>query len=232
MTPAPAAVLVPGMLCDDDLWTGVADRLGTTALTAAITAPTIAEMAAQVLSATAGPFALIGLSLGAIVGFEVLRIAPERVRAFCAISTNAAAPTPAQLDGWRAAAGRLERGKFEQAVQEDILPAMYSPGALDALAGRFTDMARRVGPARLRAQLAAQATRTDAFPVLEAARCPALVMCGDADALCPVDFHRRIAAAVPRGRLRVVPGAGHLLPMERPRETSELLRTWLAAAAA
>ncbi|WP_433136217.1 alpha/beta fold hydrolase [Actinomadura nitritigenes] len=215
------------MLCDDDLWTGVRDGLGARTVTAAITAPTITAMAAQVLGTTAGPFALIGLSLGAIVGFEVMRLAPERVTAFCAISTNAAAPTPAQLSGWRATAERVERGEFDDVVKDDILPTMFSPRAADALAARFTGMAARIGPDGLRAQLAAQATRTDAFPVLAQATCPILVVCGDADALCPVDFHQRIAATAPGGRLHVVPGAGHLLPMERSRESSELLRAWL-----
>jgi pimeloyl-ACP methyl ester carboxylesterase len=52
------------------------------------------------------------------------------------------------------------------------------------------------------------------------------VVCGGRDALCPVGFHRRIAEAAPRGRLRVLPGAGHLLPVERPRVLSGLLRDW------
>ncbi|GAA4095649.1 alpha/beta hydrolase [Actinomadura miaoliensis] len=218
-----ATVLVPGMLCDADLWSGVELP---DAVHAEITAPTITGMAEQVLAAVDGPFTLVGLSLGAIVGFEVVRLAPERVTALCAISTNAAAPTPEQRAGWRSMDERTASGGFEAVVRDDILPTMFAePGHDD----RFLGMARRVGPDTFRAQLAAQATRTDAFGVLASASCRVLTVCGSGDALCPVGFHRRIAEAVPdgRGRLRILPGAGHLLPIERPRVLAGLLNEWL-----
>lgn len=212
-------LLVPGMLCDADLWSGV-DVPGTPV---AITEPTITGMARQVLAAADGPFVLVGLSLGAIVGFEVLRLAPGRVAAFCAISTNAGAPTPAQLAGWRGMADRTERGAFGDVVRE-ILPTMFAEPGHDE---RFLGMAHRIGPDVFRAQLAAQATRRDASAPLAAATCPVLAVCGSADALCPVGFHRHIAETAPSGRLRVLPGAGHLLPVERPRVLAGVVREWL-----
>ncbi|GGV17083.1 hydrolase [Actinomadura cremea] len=212
-------LLVPGMLCDAGLWSDV-DVTGTPV---AITEPTITGMAREVLAAADGPFRLVGLSLGAIVGFEVLRLAPERVAAFCAISTNAGAPAPAQLDGWRAMAERTERGAFGDVVR-DILPTMFAAGGH---ADRFLGMAHRIGPEVFRAQLAAQATRRDASAPLAAATCPVLAVCGSADALCPVGFHRHIAETAPAGRLRVLPGAGHLLPIERPRVLAGILHAWL-----
>lgn len=212
-------LLVPGMLCDADLWSG-ADLPGTPV---AITEPTVTGMARQVLAAADGPFVLVGLSLGAIVGFEVLRLAPERVAAFCVISTNAGAPTPAQLAGWRDMADRTERGAFDDVVR-GILPTMFAEPGHDE---RFLGMAHRIGPDVFRAQLAAQATRRDASAPLAAAPCPVLAVCGGADALCPVGFHRRIAETAPFGSLRVLPGAGHLLPVERPRVLAGVVREWL-----
>ncbi|GAA3967527.1 alpha/beta hydrolase [Actinomadura viridis] len=215
-------LLVPGMLCDPDLWSGV-DVPGVSGVPVAITEPTITGMAEQVLAAADGPFTLVGLSLGAIVGFEVLRLAPERVTAFCAISTNSGAPTEAQLSGWSSMAERTERGEFD-AVVRDILPAMFAEEGHDE---RFLGMAHRTGPDVFRAQLAAQATRVDGAAALGASPCPVLAVCGSADALCPVGFHRRIAGTAPGGRLRVIPGAGHLLPIERPRVLAHVLREWL-----
>ncbi|MPY98013.1 MAG: alpha/beta fold hydrolase [Actinophytocola sp.] len=221
-------LLVPGMLCDGELWAAVRGDLGRRAVDVAISAPSIGEMAEQVLASVDGEFVLIGLSLGAIAGFEVLRRAPGRVAGLVAISTNAAAPTDEQLTTWRSQAARVRAGGFEGVVRDEILPAMFASGPPPAVhADRFVAMARRVGPEVFLRQLAAQATRTDSFGVLQHSSCPGLVVCGSADALCPVSFHRGITAAMPHADLRVVSGAGHLLPFEHPHILSGVLREWL-----
>lgn len=52
---------------------------------------------------------------------------------------------------------------------------------------------------------------------------PVTVVVGSADRLTPRRFARAIAEASPGSRLLVVPGAGHMLPLERPRVVSDLL---------
>lgn len=216
-------VLVPGMLCDADLWAGCDIP---SSVTVPITEPEIGRMAAQVLAAVDGSFILVGLSLGAIVGFEVLRRAPQRVLAFCAMSTNAGAPTAAQHAAWRGLRADTEAGDFDGSVRR-ILPTMFAaPEPPPEHARRFLAMAHRVGPEVFLAQLAAQATRIDSQPGLREVTCPVLAVCGDRDALCPIGFHRTVADAVPFGRLKVLRGAGHLLPIERPGEIGALLRAW------
>ncbi|MEB3367246.1 alpha/beta fold hydrolase [Saccharopolyspora mangrovi] len=217
MTPV---VLVPGMLCDADLWSDLPELPGEV-VRAEITEPSVGGMAEQVLSAVDGEFALVGLSLGAIVGFEVLRRAPERVSAFGALSTNAGAPRPEQLRTWQ----RQAAADFDEVVAE-ILPAMFAEPR-SPLRERFLGMAKRIGPEVFRAQLAAQATRTEAFDAIAGYRGPVRVLCGDRDALCPTGFHEDIAESAPRGRLHVLSGAGHLLPLERPAVVGALIRRLL-----
>lgn len=223
-------VVVPGMLCDHDLWSDVAFPEHHQVHHVGLTRADIGRQTEDVLSAVTGPFVLVGLSLGAIVGFEVLRRAPERVAGFCAMSTNAGAPRPEQHAAWRAMDGLIAAGRFEEAVAQTL------PGMFDAadppvdLARRYRSMARRVGPDAARAQLAAQATRSDAHGALRTVRCPTTVLYGTRDALCPPDFHRAIAEAVPGARLTAVPGAGHLLPIQRPRPVSAAVHDLVAAA--
>ncbi|SFB55942.1 Pimeloyl-ACP methyl ester carboxylesterase [Amycolatopsis marina] len=220
-------VLVPGMLCDRYLFSDVRERLHGPVLDARIDAASIGEMAEQVLSTTETEFVLCGVSLGAIVGFEVLRRAPERVAGFCAVSTNPAAPTGAQLAAWRDIRERVRCGDFSRVVREELLPTMFaSPEPGHELEREFTGMAERLGPDVLRDQLAAQATRQDARRWLGDARCPTLVLCGSRDALCPPRWHRELAETVPGAVLRILPGAGHLLPLERPALVAGLLNEW------
>jgi pimeloyl-ACP methyl ester carboxylesterase len=63
---------------------------------------------------------------------------------------------------------------------------------------------------------------------------PTLVVVGDLDLPEFVETARWLAATIPGagGRaVAVVPGAGHMLPMERPDALNALLRTWLEPAA-
>lgn len=211
------------MLCDAGLWSDVEPALDAPAVHPELGKPSIAGMVEQVLSSVRGRFALVGLSLGAIVGFEAARIAPERIAGFLAMSTNAAAPRPEQHRGWLRMAERTGAGEFP-AVVEDVLPTMFaSTQPRPALARRFREMAGRVGEQQFRTALAAQATRTDARPALRAITAPALVVGGSADALCPPGFHREIAGSLADAELHVVPDAGHLLPFEAPATVAALV---------
>jgi pimeloyl-ACP methyl ester carboxylesterase len=52
---------------------------------------------------------------------------------------------------------------------------------------------------------------------------PALVACGEQDAVTPPDNARALHAALPAGMLHIVPGAGHALPQEKPQAVAALL---------
>ncbi len=52
---------------------------------------------------------------------------------------------------------------------------------------------------------------------------PAAVLVGEKDRLTPPACAKSIAAALPHAKLTVMPGAGHMLPLERPDDVSELL---------
>ncbi|MEU6765117.1 alpha/beta fold hydrolase [Streptomyces sp. NPDC046853] len=220
-------VVVPGMLCGPDLWAEVDFPEGHPVLHLELEKPDIGALADDLLSRVSGPFAVVGLSLGAIVAFEALRRSPERVAGLCVMSTNAGAPRPEQYAAWRAMDGLIGDGRFADVV-EQTLPGMFpTPRPPSGPAERYRRMAHAVGPRAARAQLAAQSTRRDAIDALRGARCPAVVLSGTRDALCPPDFHRAIADALPDAELREVPDAGHLLPWQQPSAVSGALRDLL-----
>ncbi|EFL08040.1 predicted protein [Streptomyces sp. AA4] len=227
MTDLPV-VLVPGMLCDAEVWADVLPHLPGPVVHAEITAPDLGGMAEQILAAVEGPFVLAGLSLGAIAGFEVARRAPERLAGFCAVSTNAGAPTAEQLAAWARFDRRTREGEFDAVVAQEILPTMFS-GPDPVWHRRFLAMARRVGPEVFRAQLAAQATRRDAHAAVAGLSCPVLVVSGAQDRLCPPEFHRAIAARARNAVLRVLPEAGHLLTYEAPGAAAAAIADWLCS---
>jgi len=64
----------------------------------------------------------------------------------------------------------------------------------------------------------------DGRTALESVDLPAMVLVGSRDLLTPVYMARRIVAHLSQGELHIVPGAGHQLLQERPREVAEYLR--------
>ena len=56
---------------------------------------------------------------------------------------------------------------------------------------------------------------------------PALVVWGEDDAWIPVDRAHRLAAAIPGAELELIPGAGHLVQLDRPAELAAVLERWL-----
>jgi len=219
-------VLLAGMNCTDDLWSGCGLE---GSITPALDEPAMDAQVEALLDILPVRFALAGLSLGGIVGMALCRQAPERVVRLCLMSTNAKGPTQLQRDGWSSWRERLAAGETPRDLQRDILDALLSAPARDrdsGLAERVLRMGDDTGAARLDAQLRMQATRGDELASLPELRIPVLVVSGTADAICPPPFHRDIAAAVPGARLASV-DAGHLSPMERPEDVGRLLRSWL-----
>jgi 3-oxoadipate enol-lactonase len=53
---------------------------------------------------------------------------------------------------------------------------------------------------------------------------PTLVLVGEADGLTPPDQARAMAQLIPGARLTVIPGAGHLPPVEQPAATTDAIR--------
>ena len=73
----------------------------------------------------------------------------------------------------------------------------------------------------------AMAHRPDSAETLRAFTGPSLVVVGEQDALTPPESARNLAALLPNSAYRVVPGAGHLAPVEAPEAFAEAVRPWL-----
>ena len=234
MTRLPLLAL-PGLLCDERLWQHqAADLLAehpvtTFALTGHDSMTALA--AAALAKAPAARFALAGLSMGGYLALEIMRQAPERVAALALLDTSAR-PDTAEQTAMRRAAIAQSAGDFD-AVMRAFLPRLVHPSRLDdaSLVAPIAAMARAVGREGYVRQQEAIIGRADSRPTLAQIRCPTLVVCGREDALTPLALSEEIAAGIAGARLVVIEDCGHMTAMERPREVTAALRTWLAAGA-
>ncbi|GAB3451354.1 alpha/beta hydrolase [Streptomonospora sediminis] len=72
--------------------------------------------------------------------------------------------------------------------------------------------------------------RTDFMARVGNLSCPVLFVHGAEDSAVPVRFPREAAGRVSHGRLEVIEGAGHFVPIERPTEYGAVVRSFLAEA--
>jgi YbgC/YbaW family acyl-CoA thioester hydrolase len=173
---------------------------------------------------------LCGLSMGGYVAFEFLRRWRRRVRGLVLMDTRAEADTAEARRG-RDTAAATARESGASAVAATLLPRMLSPATLTGapeIVDRVRAMMAAAPVAGIVGALGAMRDRSDSTDLLPAlAGLPTLVVVGEDDALTPPAQARAIADAIPGATLAVIPGAGHLPPVEQPGATTRVLRDFL-----
>jgi pimeloyl-ACP methyl ester carboxylesterase len=174
------------------------------------------------------PFLLAGLSMGGYVAFEFVKRHASRFRD--RLAGLALFDTKASADD---DAGRVKRREAIESIRMDGIEAALSAMLPKLLArrsrGKPAEEAARAmilatPPRTAMADLAGLALRDEGFDVLSAFEKPLLVVVGDEDAIAPpsdAEAMTAVAGRAPWVKLLTVPGAGHLVPVERPDEAAE-----------
>lgn len=186
--------------------------------------------AGRVLGALDGPFVPVGSSMGGYLAFELWRQASARIPALALAGTRATPDSDEQRAARDDSIMLLGEGGHEP-FWEGLRPKLFAADVEPAVAARARELAF---DQPLTALVAAQETirdRQDSRPTLASIDAPVLVLVGDEDVLTPPADAEAMAAALPDARLVRVPGAGHLLPLERPDAVAEELLGFLGEAA-
>lgn len=229
----PTILLLPGLLCDRRLFGAQLPALAAVAdtLVADLTRDaSIPAMAERALAAAPRHFALLGLSMGGYVAFEILRRAPERVTRLTLLSSQARADTEEALARRRGLMALAEKGEFK-GVSPRLLPLFVHRDRLGdpALTATILAMAESVGKEGFLRQQEAIMGRPDSRPGLGAIACPTLVLAGREDAVTPPERQIEMAEAIPEATLVLLPRCGHMAPLERPAAVTAQLLAWLQA---
>ena len=182
------------------------------------------------LDALAVPEVVVcGLSMGGYIAFECLRRWPQRIRGLILIDTKAEADDAAARDGRTAGMDAVRKGGTS-AITEAMLPRLLSPVTLKtepATVDRVRSMMNAAPAHGVIGALQAMLDRPDSTPLLSSIRQPALVLVGQDDQLTPPEQAEAMCRHLPRGECRVIPNAGHLLPLEQPGPTNEVIHGFI-----
>lgn len=221
--------LLPGLLCDAQVWEHQIAALGKFA---DIVIPdfryvrSFTAMAQIVLDQAPERFALAGHSMGARVALEVVREAHARVDKLALLDTGIHPRKPTE-EASRQELIDLARREGMDALAARWLPPMLHP-VHTALLAPLTEMVKRSTPDTFENQQRALLDRPDARSALPLIHCPTLVLCGREDQWSPVSQHEEISSLIPGSVLKIVEACGHMSPVEQPEAVTEAMARWIA----
>ena len=224
-------MLIPGLLASARMYAAQIPqlwRLGPVTIADHTRAESMSAIAQDILRVAPARFALVGLSMGGYIAFEMLRQAPQRIAKVALLDTSARADAPEQSAMRRAQMSLAAQGRLAE-VLEQQLPRLVGRARREDAALRevFKLMAEEVGAAAFIRQQTAIMGRTDSRPTLGDIRCPALVLVGAEDDLTPPERAAEIAGGIAGARLVTVPQSGHVSTLEQPEEVTRALLEWL-----
>ncbi len=165
---------------------------------------------------------LAGHSMGGAIALDLALHWPSRVRALVLMSVTARLfVAPALLQ---------QLVEDPAKARQWIVDTGYGPQTLAQAREMGANQLAQVAPEVLHGDFVACSVY-DARPHLPEVRCPALVLCGAEDRLTPPKYVRALQEGLPRATLELVPGAGHMLPLESPEEVAAAMARFLGSVA-
>ena len=184
-----------------------------------------------------GPVAIMGHSMGGFVAQELALTRPDLMDRLILSATNFGGPNHIPVTPEAMAAIMDRDGDPIDVVRRGIAVAC-APGFLAAhpdtvqelIDYRFTNP---VPPAAYQAQTAVGLgllTAEAAFEArLDTIGEPTLILFGEHDRVVPVGNAHLLVARIRRTTVKLLPGAGHMFPIETPASAAEAVTTFLAA---
>jgi pimeloyl-ACP methyl ester carboxylesterase len=176
---------------------------------------------------------LVGFSMGALVAQAYALAEPARVARLVVMSGVYDRDPPARA----AVRARCETASRQgpEALIEAALARWFSPEYRARHPAAVAAVRRRLASNDPHGFLAAYRVFAEADAALAgrlgAIACPTLVMTGALDPGSTPEMARAMAAAIPKARLEVLPGARHLIPVEAAQAVSAALLRFLGSAA-
>jgi len=222
-------VLLPGFMCDKDLWTDMVpglEALGTIHYGNVYEDSTLEGMARRVLDSSPERFVLVGFSMGGFVARVLTLTAPERVTGVAFVASSARGYSAEEIE--RRKSGYQPGDRPPRAAGADVTARGLHPDREKdpVLLDRLRGMQRRLGREVRKRQAAL--VRLDGYADLERIACPSLVVACRQDRLRSFAETERMARHLPRARFDILEDCGHMAPLERPLELTALLASWIA----
>ena len=222
-------LLIPGFMLDADLWRDVTPGLGEFGPFVhadLFEDGAIKDMASRVLAQAPETFILVGFSMGGYVAREIVRQAPERVKALVLIATSARGDTEVQRQRKEAVAHKPDSVSFKGLSTAAVASSLHPDNAgRSDLIERIQAMGQRLGSDVFRRQSLLE--RVDERHLLADINCPCLILAGEQDKLRSRAEVEELHDGITGSSFQVIEKTGHMIPLEAPDELVTVMRQWL-----
>lgn len=170
---------------------------------------------------------IVGLSMGGYVALAFAELFPDRLRSLALIDTKSGADS-AEGKAGRDAMAEMLVTDGRAALAAAMQGALLGPEATVDARARLRTMIEGCPYETIVGALRGMRDRPDRTGVLANIGVPTAVIVGEQDTLIPPAEAEAMAGHLSDATLAVVPGAGHLSPIEQPGSVIEALRTLFA----
>ncbi len=223
-------LLIPGLVSTRLMWEKQVNGLADVAdcwVTPLPAYDDITKMAREILANAPEYFALAGHSMGGYLCFEIVRLAPHRVRGLGLFNTSADPEGPTLTE---------RRYEMMRDAETEGYLSMIRTAAPKFVVGNkrgqeviemMVRQAFEIGFAAFCQHQKAAMGRSGYIDDLAGITCPTLVLGGKKDIVTRPSTLRRMARSMPNADFHTIDDAAHMITMENAEHTNFLMREWL-----
>lgn len=224
---------LPGMMCDERLWTKVVGNLNDRFDACFIPIEKAAsreQMRAAIARHSGKPAHLVGFSMGGYLALEYTLAFPERVASLTLVGCSAKGLDPAErlqrrkLIGWLGA--HAYNGMTQARLAKFVHPSKLQDPEVVAV---IRAMERSLGKPTLLAQLRETAERPSLIDRLPELKCPVCLVAAAEDRMVPLADIEQMQRVIPDSKLHVLAATGHMVPLEAPLPLATLIKNFQAS---
>ncbi|MFO7447698.1 MAG: alpha/beta fold hydrolase [Ignavibacteriaceae bacterium] len=169
---------------------------------------------------------LCGLSMGGYISLRAVEKYEDKFSGLILCDTKSTSD-PDEVKLKRAGGIKLINEEGVQKFAADFVPTCFAEESIERLGEEYIAILGRSmnsNPLGVKGCLLAMAARTDTTGYLPKIKIPVMVLCGEKDKLTPPENMKEMAEKIPGAKFFVVPGSGHMTPIENPDFVSERIK--------
>jgi len=174
----------------------------------------------------ASKIVLCGLSMGGYIAMQFAKKYSERLAGLVLCDTKSAADTETAAWNRRKRADRLSDLGMTS-LADAMLPNLFGNSPDEQKVSDIRKIMLRQPLQGVAAADRGMAARPDMTDLLATFEFPCLVICGEYDKISPPEEMRQIAQHIKNSSFEIIPGAGHLSPVEEPKIFAEAIKNFL-----
>ena len=217
----PSVVLIPGMMCNEDIFShqiNVLEKVFNVIVIEFNEHRDIELGVKNLASNLPNKFHLLGHSMGGIIAMELVKQHSKRVLSLALLNTNPYEEKEEVKDRRNKTLKELDALDLITLMKSDYISRYFPDDCRDKnkLIQQCVDMASTMDKKVFYNQSVALRDRKDQTSILENLDCKTLIVCGERDQLCPVSYHSDMNKMIKSSDLIVLEGVGHMPIIECP----------------